>query len=191
MALAALTAFPASFVAGDTLRVTISDATYPSSTYSLAVVLRGAGVKSFAATASGTQFSLVVSAADTARLAPGRYMVTFVYTETGSNERVSVMMGSVEVMTDPTKQAEKSVARQTLEAMQDALLKLSNGSNMSVSFNGHSFTKKNLKELQDAIDRQRAIVDREEAISTSTKRYSGLFVRFGRPNYCAADGLNQ
>lgn len=187
-----LASFPTSLAAGDTLRIEgLSDVDYPSSDWTLEVVLRGAdgALKTFPAEAGDNNgFDLVVAGSESGKLKAQAYAITLVYNETGGGDRATVRGGTLQVTADPTKSGEKSLARKTLEAMEDALYRLSKGSNATVSFNGHSFSKKNLRELQDAIDRQRAIVDREEVVSTSTKRYRGIFVRFGR-NYCA-DGLN-
>jgi hypothetical protein len=197
MAVEALSAFPASVVAGDTLRLDLSDGDYPSGTWSLSVVLRGADViKTFGAdSVSGNAYELVIAASDMAKLPPGPYSVTYVYTD--GDERASVPMGTTQVTVDPTQAAPKSIARRTLVAMEKALEELAGGSNASVSFNGQSFSKKNLKELQDAIDRQRLIVAREDNaadLAAGRGRSRNIYTRFGPfgscGEYCSYVGLD-
>ena len=180
MAVTALTAFPAYFNAGDTVRLSLANTDYPSSAWTLDVVLRGASSKTFRATADGTGYAVVIPAADSAKLTPGSYNVTLVYTHT-DGERDSEPYGRVEVLPNPTAAPAKTIARQTLDAMEAALLKLAGGSNASVSFNGQSFTKKNLDQLQNAIERQKGIVRLEEQRASGRARYGGIGVRFGRP----------
>lgn len=182
MAVAALTEFPFTIVAGNTLRVILSEPDYPSSGWTLSVVFNGDTVKQFTADSiTGNQYELVIAASVTAQLAPGSYRVTFVYTD-GDGEVASVDFGMVQVLNNPTALAAKSIARQTLEAMQAALLKIGADSEISVSFNGQSYTQKNLKDLQDAIDRQKVIVAREDlsiALESGNSSSGNIYTRFG------------
>lgn len=164
MAVDTLTEFPAAIIAGNTVRLNISDGDYPSSDWGLAVVLNGPALKNFpAVVGADNSFDLVITAAATAAITPGEYSVTFVYTETATTERASIDMGTVQVVTDPTGALALTQAQETLAAMKVALLSLSSGVNQAVNFNGQSFSKKNLDQLQDAIGRQQQLVDREQA----------------------------
>lgn len=167
-----LTQFPSQFVSGDALRVTIADSNYPSTLWTLKVWFQTAtATTDFAAPAGpGTSFSLYITSAQSAALAAGKYRVGFVFTEIAlPNDRVT---GDTEydvtVLANPAVARPKTQARLILEAMEAAMLVLSRGSNETVSFNGQSFTKRNLKEFQDAIDRQRAIVAGEDAVAGGT-----------------------
>lgn len=172
MPVAVLTTFPNSFVSGDALRVKITDSRYPSSLWTLKVWFQNAtSTVDFTATANGDgSFSLYLTPAQSAALVAGKYLVGLVFTEIASpNDRVTGDCEyTITVLANPAVARPKTAARQTLEAMEAAFLKLSAGSNQSVNFNGHSFTKKNLKDLQDAITRQRAIVNAEDASATGT-----------------------
>lgn len=174
MAVETFTTFPASFFAGDTVRVTLSDGDFPSSAWTLAVVFRGpdGSATSFAATAgAGGTFNLAISATDSAKLATGLYTATLVYTETSSSEReTDEKTYLVTVFANPTATIAKSVARQTLEAMESAKLILAGSANATVNFNGQSFTKRSLKEFSDEVERQRAIVLREDRITSGRPR---------------------
>lgn len=179
MAVETLTEFPASFFAGDTVRVTISDADFPSTTWSLRVLFQSpTASKSFAATAVGgssTAYALVIAATDSAKLAAGLYVVSFVYTETATSERKTGEASyAVAVYSDPTGAFDKTIARQTLEAMEAAFLKLSKGIRVSVNFNGQSFTNRNIKEFQEAIEHQRAVVFAEDQQRTGHRRIARI-----------------
>lgn len=180
MAVEVLTEFPHSFVAGDTIRVTMADSRFPSSLWKLKVLFQSAlAAKSFAATTgTGGAYNIVIAASTSAKILPGAYSIAFVYTETSTQERHTVESDrAIIVLRDPTVAGAKSIARQTLEAMESAFLKLSSGSNLSVNFNGQSFTKRNLEDFQDAIDRQRAIVQAED----SSRIGSGSLQRIVHP----------
>lgn len=166
MAVATFTQFPNSFVAGDTIRVTIGDSRYPSTLWKLKVQLQSATTtKQFTATVGpGTSFSLVIPAAESAKLGPGIYKVFYLFTETASSERITDDSNfSVQVFGNPAVQPAKSQARLILESMQAAYARLVKNPRLSVNFAGESFTNKNIKEFQDAIDRQQMIVNAEDA----------------------------
>lgn len=175
MAVQTLTAFPSSLVAGDTLRVSLADSRYPSSAWSLMVSFQGATVtKTVVATAAaGNAFTIVLLAVDSALLVPpGLFSVSLIYTETATQERATDEdKYLITVFADPASQPEKSVARQTLEAMETALKTLAGGINATVNFNGQSFTKRNIPELQKAIEHQRAVVSAEERRQTGRSRF--------------------
>lgn len=185
MAVEALTQFPRSFISGDTVRVTISDGDYPSSLWSLVVYLIGTAVDDFTASQiSGDQFELVIPANDSDDILPGTKRVVFTYTETSSSEKQSVEMGKTYVYADPSESPTATQAQTTLAAMKTALASLAAGTTSTVNFNGQSFTRKNLKDLQDAIDRQQQIVDRELAeadLIAGKQRSRGIGIRFANP----------
>jgi hypothetical protein len=184
MAVETLETFPRAIVAGDTVRVSISDGNHPSEEWSLAVLLRSeAGVSSSfdAIPDDEGAFDILIPATDSANLSPGSYLVTYRWTETITGEKISEPKGTLIVAADPAQNATLTQAAQTLAAMEAALLNLSSGSNAIVNFNGQSFTRKNIKELQDAIDRQQLIVDQEQKnidIAFGIKRPTGIGIRF-------------
>lgn len=178
MAVETLTEFPSSFFAGDTVRVAISDSDFPSTLWTLKVLLQSAiESKSFSATAVGGSskaYTLVISAANSAKIAPGFYIVSFIYTEVSSSERKTGECSfSTTVYSNPEHVPSATIARQTLEAMEAAYLRLvgsNSGTRVSANFNGQSFTNRNLKEFQDAIERQRAVVAAEDQQRTGHRR---------------------
>lgn len=177
MSVEVLTEFPLSFVAGDTVRVTISDSDHPSSDWTLKVLLQSdTGFNTFNTDAgSSDAFDLEIEAADSALIAPGLYAVSYVFTETSTEERETVALDqALTVYRNPEVTPTKSIARQTLEAMEAAFLILASGSNLTVSFNGQSFTKRNLKEFQEAIQLQRTIVNGEIPPTAGHRRLSRI-----------------
>jgi hypothetical protein len=176
MSVEVLTEFPTSFVAGDTVLVTITDSDHPSSDWTLKVLLQSAtGFKSFGAeVGTSDAFDLEITAEQSAGVVPDFYAVSYVFTETATSERETVPLDqAITVYRNPEVAPTKSIARQTLEAMEAAFLKLAGGSNLSVKFNGQEFTKRNLKEFQEAIELQRAVVAAQE-IPTGNRRLSRI-----------------
>lgn len=165
MAVTVQTQFPRSFIAGDTIRVNFSDSRFPSTLWTAKVLFQSATAnKSFtAAVGTGTSFDLVISAVESAKILPDTYTVSLIYTETATDERqTDEDRFLITVYSNPAIALTKSIARQTLEAMESAFLKVSKNPRLSVNFVGQSFTNRNLDEFQDAIDRQRALVKGEE-----------------------------
>lgn len=182
MPVEALTQFPRSFVAGDTVRVTISDGNFPSSLWTLIVYLRGSTVEDFTATPiSGDQFELVIPASSSDDIAPGTYNLVYTYTETASSEKQSVAVGKVQIYGDPSEVPAPTQAQQTLAALKALLPILAGGRTAEINLNGQSIRFKTIKELQDAIDRQQQIVNREcedaDLIAGKT-RSRGIGIRF-------------
>jgi hypothetical protein len=164
MLVAALSAFPASLIAGDTLRVNIPGGDHPATAWTLKVLFAsGTGNKSFDATANGDDFLLTLSAAQTATLTAGQYAVANSYTETATGERYTDPDEDiVAVFPDPTTTVTESIAKQTLDALEASLLIIAGEPDTTVSFNGQTFTGRNLPELQKAIVAQKQIVAFEE-----------------------------
>lgn len=184
MAVAALTCFPSSIVAGNTLRVSLSGGDYPSSDWALLVVFNGAVVKRFAAdSVADDAYELVITASETAKLIAGTYTLTFIYTNNDDNERASVSPGSVQVLSDPTSASPKSAARIALEALELALPIVASGTEQTVSFNGQSVTFRNIREIQDAIAMQKSVIAREESAADllgGNRRSRSIYTSFGR-----------
>lgn len=165
MGVETLDEFPSSFVAGDTIKVSFSDSRFPSTEWTAKILMVSPEVsKSFpATTGTGDAFDLEISSEESNKLKPGVYVVSFVFTETSSSERqTSEDQTATTVFANPEKGPQKSIARQTLEAMEKSLLLVAGNERLTVNFNGQTFTRRNIKELQDAIDRQKSVVDAEE-----------------------------
>jgi hypothetical protein len=180
MSVAAVTQFPNSFIAGDAVRVTIANPNYPSSLWTLKVWFQnGITVQSFTAPAgSADAYDLFITPEESAAIPAGQYLIAYIFTEIASpNDRKSLdWKSTVAVYANPAVATAKTVARQTLEAMEAAYLSLSSGGLMqSVNFNGQSFTNHNLSDFATAIERQRAIVAGEDAARLGHRRISSIF----------------
>lgn len=164
MPVASLSEFPASLIAGDTLRVNITGGDHPATGWSLKVLFSGStGNQSFNAAANGVDYLLTLTAAQTATLTAGQYAVSYIFTETATGERVTDdTQRIVAVFPDPTATVSVSSAKQTQDALEATLLILAGDADATVNFNGQSFTGKSLKDVQEAIVRQKQIVAFEE-----------------------------
>lgn len=170
MPTAVLTSFPNSFVSGDALRVTISDSRYPSSLWTLKVWFQSAiATTDFTAPAgTGGKYDLFITPAQSAALAAGRYLVGLVFTEIASpnDRKTGDCEFEITVLANPAVARPKTPARLLLEAMEAAYLKISQSPRESVNLNEQSFTNRNLKDLLDAIEHQRRIVEAEDMLAT-------------------------
>lgn len=167
------TAFPNSFTAGDTLRITFSDTDHPSSDWSCKVLFQTATDSTPFSAEEGDDdaFDLVIPASKTAKLKAGFYSLAFVFTDDVDEERqTGDNKLSISILGDPEQGPIKSLARQTLENMETALLELSKDPTLTSNFNGQTFTNKNLEEFQNAIKQQRAIVNSEDSGRVGTAR---------------------
>lgn len=180
MAVETLSCLPGSLIAGDTLRFTHGNSKYPSGDWSLKVALVGPVTKAVNAEANDDDdgFTVVVSAEVSAGLLPGSYVVSFIFTETAGGERsTDPVKYFVTVLGDAAKNPGKSVARRTLEAMEEALLALGSDTNAQVNFNGQSYTSRNLSDLQKAIEHQRGLVGIEDRRQTGRGRVRRILAK--------------
>jgi len=176
MAVPTLSSLPSSFVAGDTVRFAVNDPAYPAALFSLQVVF-GANDLSVSAASTGDTFLVELSGEDTKKL-KGAYYVTYLFTSGG--ERQTVKAGKVFVEPDPAVSLEKSFARQALEAVEAAIIKLSSGTNQMVDINGQQFTKKDLNRLMDFRDKLKAEVAAESNEPGSGRGGRLIVTRFCR-----------
>lgn len=157
------TGVPNSFTQGDTVSFIESFADYPSTDWSLkfCMVRNGLAITPIEASASGTDFAVIISADDSAKIVPGNYVYSEIVTNIATSERLTIKTGSLIVSPDPTASLEQSTNAKILAGLKSAMLSLSTGTNEKVNINGQEFTKKNLETLQKTIDRYQIIVDGE------------------------------
>jgi len=148
MAFAALTSMPCQFESGNTLVVTMPLSTYAPSEGAarLYLVLNGAPIANFTATESGNDFTFTISATASASLAPGLYDWAIYFTYT-AGERETALTGQITVLPDMATAQTASIAQQMLDALNATILSLSGSGNQSVSFNGQSYTKRDMGQL--------------------------------------------
>jgi hypothetical protein len=179
MAVETLSCLPGSLIAGDTLRFTHANSKYPSSDWSLRVAFVGPVTKTVNADANDDDngFTVVVSGVASAALLAGPYVVSFIFTADDDERATDPTKYYLTVLGDATKSPKKSIARQTLEAMEAALLNLGSETNAQVNFNGESFTSRNLSDLQKAIEHQRGLVAIEERRQTGRSRVRRILAK--------------
>lgn len=161
MAIQTLSCLPDSFEAGDTILFSENYGDFPAGTWTATIYfsLNGAVPTSVAATASGTGHLFTLSSAFTAALSPGIYdWATYA---TSGSERAKANGGIVYVLPNLASAQTATAAAQQLAAANTALTALLTGQNMSVSFNGQSFTRKNQMELYQIVKRLKADVQTE------------------------------
>lgn len=160
------TCIPRVVVAGDTVSFQISNTQYPSSTYTMAFLINDGtdAPQSFAAVAqTDGSFIVTVNAASTENILPEQYNAAFVYTSIATNPttRKSIPAGLVWVTPDFTDTVSPSPNQILLSTLQDTQKKLAGGTIMSATINQQTWTKKNLKQLQDQINITTTQVRRE------------------------------
>ena len=165
---------PPSFEAGNTVTFSVDLADYPPASYALVFVFSrpGATPVSTAATAGGLGYVVTLPGTATAGVAPGDYDWAL-YATDGNGNRTTAAQGALEVLPNLAAPQMPSLAAQTLAGLQTGMQTLSSGTIQTFSGGGQSWSKKNLKELQEAIVywESRVIKERRDA---DAKR--------GRPN---------
>ncbi len=147
--------------AGNYVAFTDSFTDFPVTGWTMEFVLRGpdGASQSIAATISSSLFQVALPT----NLAPGVYEYAEYVTETATSQRTTARTGTLEVLPDLTQAAVLSTAAITLALIEAAIQRLSGSDNISVSFNGQSFTKRDLKNLTDQRTYWKAEVLREQA----------------------------
>lgn len=139
---------PRVFEAGETIRYTTSDGDYSALLWTLQVALNN-GVTAptlITATANGTGFDVVISAAVSATLTPGTYRASEVFTAISpTTEKAIGRTDIVDVLPNPSVTATPSYAQAQVTLLETAITSLgSAGGFTSVSFNGQSFSIDNI-----------------------------------------------
>lgn len=171
---------PTNLTAGDTWEWTRDLADYPAGTWTLTYYFAKTGKQfSAAATADGTTHSVSVAAATTAAYPAGRYRWTARVTD--GTEVFTVDEGWIEVAPNPAtnKEDPRSLARQTLDALECFLAGNATTAQASMAINGRSISRWSLPDLLTWRDRLRAEVRAQEQ-GSSAGLGRNINVRFGR-----------
>lgn len=171
---------PSSLTAGDTWEWTRDLADYPAGTWTLTYYFSKAGKQfSAAATADGTTHSVSVAAATTAPYPAGRYRWTARVTD--GSDVFTVEDGWVYVAANPATDTSdpRSLARQTLDAVECFLAGNASTAQASMTINGRSISRWTLQELRQWRDQLRAEVRAEEA-GEAAGLGRNIKARFGR-----------
>lgn len=149
MAFEALSSIPCEFESGNSVTITMPLAGFLASegAATLFLSLNGSAVNNFAATESGDDFTFTLSKTATAALAPGLYDWAIYFTYT-AGERVSAGEGQVRVTANLAASQTPSFAQAQVTLLETVLAALNTTDKQSVSFNGQSFTRANIKDYQ-------------------------------------------
>lgn len=175
MAITATDGVPQYIQSGDTTRFTFNDADHPTSLWSaiLYVWRNSAAVTNFSATESGDTYTVAMTAAQTASLSPGLYEWFIRFTETSSGEIQSGASGTFTVLPNLAATQTASTAATMLSTLETCITSLAAGTNQSVSFNGQSYTKKDIGQLYRLRTQLQAEVHRERAANDALKGVTG------------------
>lgn len=183
MSVAALTSFPCSFEAGNTVIVQTPFSGYlPASwTLTLYLSLNGAAPTAITATSSGSDFIFTISATVSAALAPGDYQYA-VYAVAGS-ERTNLNLPSGQITVTPNLAAAitPTFAQAQVTLLETVLAAFNATTKMSVSFNGQSFTRANVGSYRQewAFWKARVIAEQEVELArrgvNTSKNYAPSF----------------
>lgn len=174
---------PASLTIGDALSFTVNDSRYPVGDWpSAKIVFRnGSNVVEFTGAVDDLDQLFELTGVNTGKLTAGRNFVAIVYTD-ADGHRVSTEWQAIDVFADPAKPLGATFASRSLANIEEAIEKLSKGTNSAVSFNGQSFTKKDLAQMLTIRDQLKAEVAQEQSgIDLGISRSAGIRVRFAAP----------
>ena len=140
---------PAQFESGNTVPFTMTLPSYPPGTWTLAFVLSSGTTApvSTAATTSGTDFLVTLSAAVTAALTPGVYQWA-AYVST-SSQRTTASTGTLTVLPNLAVTQTASFAQSMVTALQTVLATFASTDKKEVDFNGQKFVRQDMKQYQE------------------------------------------
>src|SRR5688572_2092045 len=144
---------PSRFTASDTVRFSVENTEYPATSWTLLFAMRGRGGNlSQAGVADGDAFTVTLTSAATAAIAPGQYSASLIYTETATTEKVTVPAGTVTV--DPNMALTTTGPRRAAyEAALAQLEALAAKQFASVSVEGESYNLQSIGQLTELVDR--------------------------------------
>ena len=191
MAVTTQSGVPCKIQSGDTIIFEITNADYSPSTHSAIIYFsrNGSAVLNVSGTESGSAYTFTLTAAQTAALAPGTHQWLIRYTVTADSTVETGESGIVAVLPNLAASQTASTAQALLTLLEAQLTTLmtSGDTYTSVSFNGQSYTKRDLTTLIPMRDNLRAEVIREKrAAALAAGRNDGrnFAIRFGQSGGC-------
>lgn len=171
---------PSTLIAGDTWAFTRSYGDYPAPTWTATLYAEFNGSQfSAVANALGTTQSFIVLSSASSGYKTGHYKWWVRVTDGTSN--YTVESGWFDVKPDPAATGtrdQRSVTRQTLDALECTLLGRASSDQLAMTINGRSLSRIPLAELLTWRDRLRQEVRTEEGANSGTGR--NIKVRFSR-----------
>lgn len=167
MAIETTDGVPVFLTAGDAASFRVSDSTFAAPDWSAQLVIHDSAgnVRTFDAADDGSGHLFTLSNANTLTLKPGAGKMSLIYSD--GTHRQSAGFREIFIMGDPTKPGAKSTAQKIVDELEAAILKVSGSTNAAVSFNGHSYTKKDLGEMTRILTFWKARVIRENALAVT------------------------
>lgn len=167
-----LTRFPASITAGDTTRLQLSFADFPASagwTGQLILNQIGSDPVVIDGTPSGDNFGFVITAEDSTRLTAGPCSWAARLTQSSSGDVDTGQGGAFTVLPNYAASIAKSTTQLQLDSANAAFSELCDNPTISVQASGQNFTKANLSELLNMIQRLEAKVKLEQAAAAGLR----------------------
>ena len=164
--------FPQRFIAGDTITFTESDSEYPAPTYTAGLSIKSetGAVLTFASTQNGTDHLFTLPGTLTAQLVTGNAIGTFYMVDENGN-RTTRHCQPLYVVPDPTQPTPQSPTQIQLANLDAVITQLTSSTAQSASFNGQSFTNKDLNQLYAMQTNLQAKLFREQI---TAKRAQGI-----------------
>lgn len=165
------TGTPALAECGDTVSISQQFSNYDASAWTIALFLsfNGTAATNVAGTGTGTNWSFVLPAATTSNLSAGNYFFAYYATSTSNNTRNTVATGAITFIPNLAATQTVSISQQQLDALNATILTLSASGNASCSFNGQSFTKRDLHQLMEMRRELEAQVFREQRAAANLR----------------------
>lgn len=158
MAIASLSTFPASFVAGDTIKILLSGVSYPAPDWTAEFLFAGPEKFAKAATASGTSHFLKLTPEDTETRRPGLYAWTARATlAADATERATIASGTVFLLQN-SAEGTLTFAENALALIEAHITGRLPAGLASHNFNGNSIQKISIPEALKVRDQLRAEV---------------------------------
>lgn len=175
MAITTKTGTPSEIRSGDTLTYTLTFGDYPASAWDLIVYFNkeGQGARSEAATASGDDFIISLSAAETSQFAPGKWRWFARASKQGEGEIIADQ-GEVLILPDPAADPEKTFAERMLAECRAVIAKRAGMAYSASDIGGASFTHKTDAELREA--------ERHWVARVKAERARRRYLEDGRPD---------
>lgn len=163
MSLTVTSGIPARLTIGDAYAFNYGCSVYSAPDWDATLVIRDSegNVVSFIGADDGSNHSFSLANADTSKLKAG--LGTAVVTFSDGTNRQSSYPYSIWIDPDPTKAILPTEAEKIVNEIEAAILKLSGTTETSVSFNGQSFTKRDLGAMNQMLTYWKARVIREAA----------------------------
>ena len=173
---------PNQLTAGFSLEWEKSISDFPATLYTLAYTLAplaGGEVQTINATASGSDFSISLTPADTAQFQAGDYQLTGFVKDIatgGVDEQTQIYVGRLQVLSGAESTADRrTYAEAVLQDLRDTYKRLAKNSISQATVNGKTYTKLNLVDLRTEIGYWETQVRNEQG--GATKRIAVTFTR--------------